>query len=300
MQSIITFDDKVALYENADIPEINKVTDDNINEIKSIVNGSLQGTNAMGSIVVDDVTCKNMFNSGLSIATGEYYDNTTGAITTTGSANNYLQEAYIKVQPNTQYTISSASGSTFLRVVEYTNNRTFIKTNSSGTSNTMTITTTATTEYVRLSMVGADVLTTLQLEQGSTATTYTPYKAFANEEIYSTNEVRIGTWIDGSDLYRKGFSGTTSSNTQTQLSVSNVSKLINSGGYVVFDSNYSLPVNTAFGTSGGNDLRIIKVGTGITLQTSQELTGKTFEVWCEYTKTTSGTRSIETTQEETR
>ena len=61
MQSIITFENKVALNENADIPAVNKIRDVDINEIKAIVNDSLQGTNAMGSIVVDDVKCKNMF-----------------------------------------------------------------------------------------------------------------------------------------------------------------------------------------------------------------------------------------------
>ena len=34
----ITYDDKVYLNENASIAEINKVTDDNMNEIKSVVN----------------------------------------------------------------------------------------------------------------------------------------------------------------------------------------------------------------------------------------------------------------------
>ena len=44
-----------------------------------------------------------------------------------------------------------------------------------------------------------------QLEIGSEPTPYTPYKNFENEEIYSTNEIRIGTWIDGKPLYQKSF-----------------------------------------------------------------------------------------------
>lgn len=35
---MITFQDKVALNENPDIPEINKITDDNINDLKAGIN----------------------------------------------------------------------------------------------------------------------------------------------------------------------------------------------------------------------------------------------------------------------
>ena len=36
----ITYDDKVALNENPSVAEINKVTDNNMNEIKSVVNNN--------------------------------------------------------------------------------------------------------------------------------------------------------------------------------------------------------------------------------------------------------------------
>ena len=35
---MITFQDKVAINENPDIPEVNKITDDNINELKAGIN----------------------------------------------------------------------------------------------------------------------------------------------------------------------------------------------------------------------------------------------------------------------
>lgn len=35
---MITFQDKVALNENTDIPEVNKITDDNINDLKAGIN----------------------------------------------------------------------------------------------------------------------------------------------------------------------------------------------------------------------------------------------------------------------
>lgn len=42
-----------------------------------------------------------------------------------------------------------------------------------------------------------------QLEKGSTATTYYPYQNLDGQEVYSTGEIKIGTWIDGKPLYRK-------------------------------------------------------------------------------------------------
>lgn len=49
--------------------------------------------------------------------------------------------------------------------------------------------------------------TDIQIEEGSVATDYAPYlnleEAMQENNIYSTNEIKIGTWIDGKPLYRK-------------------------------------------------------------------------------------------------
>ena len=46
---MITYDDKVALYENTDIANINKVTAGDMNEIKNVVNGMIEsGSNNNG------------------------------------------------------------------------------------------------------------------------------------------------------------------------------------------------------------------------------------------------------------
>ena len=62
----------------------------------------------------------------------------------------------------------------------------------------------------------------VQLEIGSEATSYTPYKNFENEEIYSTNEIKIGTWINGKPLYRKVVTETPDIATTTQNASFNV------------------------------------------------------------------------------
>lgn len=46
------------------------------------------------------------------------------------------------------------------------------------------------------------VISNLQIEEGTTASTYSPYQNLTGEENYSTNEIRIGTWM-GKPLYRK-------------------------------------------------------------------------------------------------
>ena len=50
---MITYEDKVALHENTDIANINKVTADDMNEIKKSVNG-----------IVESNIFKNLFNVG--------------------------------------------------------------------------------------------------------------------------------------------------------------------------------------------------------------------------------------------
>lgn len=45
--------------------------------------------------------------------------------------------------------------------------------------------------------------TTVQLEEGESATTFYPYQNLNGQEVYSTMETKIGTWIDGYNIYRK-------------------------------------------------------------------------------------------------
>ena len=83
-------------------------------------------------------------------------------------------------------------------------------------------------------------ISNLQIEQGSSATTYNAYVEpniyiknsnelydnfnIKNEEVYSTEEQKIGTWIDGKPLYRKVISSTlpkvTTENVEAKKTVS--------------------------------------------------------------------------------
>lgn len=162
---------------------------------------------------------KNLFNKNVSIITGYYIDNNGSLVSAEGS---WYQNVVIEVNSKTQYTISSTAA--VLRICFYDKDRKFIS--REATANTsVTFSTPENCKYVRLSGDNADTQAqSLQLEQGSKATSYEAYiepQIFVrnsngvyeefikkHEEVYSTEEVKIGTWVDGKPLYRKVISST--------------------------------------------------------------------------------------------
>lgn len=196
MQSIINYDDKVALYENADIPAINKVQASDMNEIKSIVNGSLQGTNAMGSIVVDDVSCKNLATFGYGSTTANQvtttFNNSSFTIDGTANASGFSFQKVVCTLPAGTYTLSTklASGSksgTSFQMTLVSATTTYVTIPSNTTDKIATFTLTEQTElkfrlYINNSnsMTFNNMVLNVQIEKGSEATTWTPYKEFDN------------------------------------------------------------------------------------------------------------------------
>ncbi len=55
----------------------------------------------------------------------------------------------------------------------------------------------------------------------------------SNMGIYSTEEIRIGTWIDGKPIYRKVIKGTSQNDF---ILVSNVSEIITCYGYFIYNT----------------------------------------------------------------
>lgn len=145
---------------------------------------------------------KNLFNKNVSIITG-YYLNDKGSLVS--SENSWYQNVFIEVNSKTQYTISSTVG--ILRICFYDKDRKFIS--RVATENTsVTFSTPENCKYVRLSGDNADTqVQSLQLEQGSKATTFQPYvepqifiknsngvyEEFIkkSEEVYSTEEKKL-------------------------------------------------------------------------------------------------------------
>lgn len=112
---------------------------------------------------------KNYFNKNGNIIKG-YSLNADGGINS--GADYFYSADYISVQPNTTYTIQQKNADTF-RICEYTANKAFIKRDTSATL-TYTFTTGSTTYFVRISSLITN-LDSLQLELGSTASTYEAY-----------------------------------------------------------------------------------------------------------------------------
>lgn len=122
-----------------------------------------QTINIVGKNLFDNVTTKQLILSDGTI----------------NNNNSWNLGDYVKVQPNTQYTFSRFDGTgQSLIIGEYDKNKNFIQRDVQGSMTADTpyiITTTATTNYLRLNYDNTKGNTKLQLETGSTATSYEPY-----------------------------------------------------------------------------------------------------------------------------
>lgn len=235
MADKITWNDKVSLVTDPTIAEINKVTDSNMNEIKSVTNTNAdeltekivydesditentgliieevpEGSNipyinseiAIGSTNEDNrpvwfKKSKNLFSSSLELGT---FSNEG---VKSASSTNYRNATPIQVQPNTTYTFSINGVSQKYALYYYNNTNTFIN---SEDLTTGTFTTPANCYYINFRCFNADYTSDfanlkLQIEEGSTATTYTDYIAPSiiadNTEFYTKPEFKTGvvTW----------------------------------------------------------------------------------------------------------
>jgi hypothetical protein len=232
MQKIIEFEDKVALYHNSNIPDINKVNDTDMNEIKSIVNGSLQGTNAMGSIVVDDINCKNLFdfslvNKSYSSNGITFTTNGDGTFTANGTA---TAVAYSDIITNMQgtgyYTLSGCpaggSNTSYMQILMRYSDYNGVDDTGSGATRSFT---SGTNYGIRLRIASGYVCNNVvfrpMIEKGSTATTYVPYKKIIKEEngyvkentTFYANDFKCRNIYDG--LYELGAYNTTTGQKET-------------------------------------------------------------------------------------
>lgn len=123
----------------------------------------------------------------------------------------------ISVEPNTNYTLSITNNVVDKNFITYCDeNKVSIKIDYNQPYQ-VTFTTPNNAKYVSFRFGTANSTSNgvykfnIQLEKGSTATTYEPYVEegiYVDEERmlfdnYSTEEIKIGTWIDGKPLYRK-------------------------------------------------------------------------------------------------
>lgn len=219
--SEITYDDKVDLQVATNIANINKVTASDMNEIKNVVNNNAEEVGDITSLTTTDKTNvvnavnelntpkkwvsvgataptdgtrvwfakgKNLYNeNAVSLGTISQTDGKT----ITSNASVRYTPYYIKITPNTSYTLSySGTTSLTIRAFYYNANYNYLNTSVIGSSTTsQTFTTPQNAYFIRLQF-GADYYAkSMQLEEGSTATTY---EAYIEQNINVDNSTLIG------------------------------------------------------------------------------------------------------------
>lgn len=239
-----------------------------------------------GEVVVDSIRTKNMFDKG-NITTGLTYTNTG---TTIGLTETFVQYTYIPVKPNTKYTIGTTTDYTSetnyrLQILEYNSSKAFIQRKMGFLSKTYTITTTANTYFVRL---GASTITKdqLQFEESNAQTTYAPYQNLTGQEIYSTGETIIGTWINGKPLYRrvvvKDNIGTSGNAGYAYAYIDTLTKMqfiAVTSGVGIIDGNFNNGTNKV-------TLQAYKNSSGIDIWFNSTVSCTKLIITLEYTKTT--------------
>ncbi len=133
----------------------------------SRLNGLLNGDEALGSIVVDDVSGKNLFSG---FRNGNY-DSSTGAYNPSG---NGISTERIPVQSGQAYHLTGIGSGQTIRIL-YWNNSSYV-TSETKTTHTAGDTITPQGNYLAIQTSSTASYTNPQLEKGSTATEYVEYK----------------------------------------------------------------------------------------------------------------------------
>ena len=196
----------------------------------SRLNGLLDGEEAMGNLVVDSIRSKNIFGN-YTIVNGYLFE-------TRMSIRNVASDrlAFIECKPNTTYTISRSVITSSFRVSDYTSIPQMtdsyvdytvptVVENNSGT--TMTYTTSSTAKYLVIHYGNAlndtatnltNTLKTMQVEEGTEATTYSPYFSPANEMSDKLSQIAFKT--TNTQFTINQYSGINLNNLADQLGVS--------------------------------------------------------------------------------
>lgn len=223
--------------EFEDLPSTNTpINATNLNAMQDSIHEETQEDikNAVtGDLVVDSIRTKNMFDKN-SILMGYELNSADG---TTSANSNYYVSDYIPVKPNTNYYLTKTNNST--SNCFYDINKNFISTIRKD-QGVITTPDNSNVYYMRFNGPLSD-LDNVQVEEGSVATEYKPYQNLDKTlDIYSTSEIRIGTWIDGKPIYRKTILRTNAITANTEnvidMNISNIDIITNISG-VLSSSN---------------------------------------------------------------
>lgn len=261
---------------------VNLIDSSNI-EVKQ--NGSNISLDLGSEVVVDSIRSKNLYNKNSTYVTG-------------GNNQNISNVTLLK--PNTNYYFKS--GKSYTGVVLYDSNGTQTRSLGGGSSTTIEIGFTTQSNEVKAILTfysgqsNVDIstfdFTGIQLEEGTTATTYAPYQNLTGQEFYSKGEIKIGTWIDGKPLYRKVIVlssitvGSVVNQTLESLNITNVSDIfVNvSKSFVKNTSNEIRPLPGAINTSNIN--YVYCTNTRLYRYCTDNSLNGTWNICLEYTKST--------------
>lgn len=202
------------------------------------LNGLLDGEEALGNLVVDSIKSKNLADPNQFVSGAIAVNSTSEA---TDGNKNAVTTGWIPCEPNTTYIISG--GHNRLRWQTKASNGTITFAQDGGT----TLTTNATAHWLRCycyyasSNIDPSSITDIQIEKGSTASTFSPYQNLDCNENYSTGEIVIGTWINGKPLYRKVIQFTT---TSTSYSMATIGAPANNVDICMIDNAHSYIIDT--------------------------------------------------------
>lgn len=138
------------------------------------INGLLDGEESMGSIVVEDIKSKNLFDKNDCV---DYYYLDYSSGQPVYDVNMTYMNSYIPVKANEKYTMSYPSSTIFV-IYEYDSNKTFLRSKIQNTDETsFTVTISEDTSFVRLAC-GFNSKSGIQFEKGIVATSYTNHINF--------------------------------------------------------------------------------------------------------------------------
>lgn len=225
-------------------------------------------------IVVGSIRSKNMFSGFMNGA----YDSSTGVFNpaTSGIATNKMP-----TKSSTTYCISGIGSGNTIRIL-YWNNGTYVTSETKTfSSNPVTVTTQG--NYMAIQTSISATYSNVQIEEGSAKTNYMPYQNLDNEEIYTTGEIKIGTWIDGKPLYRKTYKMTNQNQSYSVANPSNVSEFTKLSVMQKDSDGAWIP---SYYWNASDYLRIFDTSGYIQIRTSKANNSFTHYIVVEYTKTT--------------
>lgn len=297
------------------------VNSSNLNQVQNNIENVFNGEESMGSIVVEDVTCKNLFAplksmtaSGITITQNP---DDTYNISGTNTSSNAI-ECTVLVDLDTShikngetYTLSSNKqlpNGLSSRVEMFNEGnwvRGFVPSINSTTPTNSGVANTTNINKIRFGIFISSGATIniqnvgFQLEKGSVATNYVEHKEFSNKQIYSTNEQRIGTWIDGKPLYRKVINFGALPNTTSKSvahGISNIDYIVDIRSTAALPGGDTMKLDVSDKDGLKFSVHISANNTNITVLTGSDRSVFTrCYVTLEYTKTTDGvsTTSLE-------